>query len=199
MTELTKKQKEKIADNLRAFETNFGKVTIRKADYGSGFYVYYPAEFYPEGNYIQYCYSLDYLDGWLYGVVQGAIRGEFKPFIQNRRNNMLKVTITSGNAPERSIYVNDLLDIKIVQDAVLDEFQKVMAQEDEDNNIILQRILEKVDCETVGDLDDWVENAVELKDALDSSDYDSIDEMTEAIDGMKDALYEISRSAEDWV
>lgn len=112
---------------------------------------------------------------------------------------MLKVTINSGNAPERSIYVNDLLDIKVVQDAVLDEFQKVMAQEDEDDKIILQRILEKADCETVSDLDDYIENAVELKDALDSSDYDSIDEMTEAIDGMKDALYEISRLTGDWV
>lgn len=112
---------------------------------------------------------------------------------------MLKVTINSGNAPERSIYVNDLLDIKIVQDAVLDEFQKVMAQEDEDDKIILQRILEKADCETLIDLDDWVENAVELKDALDSSDYDSIDEMTEAIDGMKDALYEISKTTDNWI
>ena len=112
---------------------------------------------------------------------------------------MLKVTINSGNALERSIYVNDLLDVKVVQDAVLDEFQKVMAQEDEDDKIILQRILEKADCETVSDLDDWVENTVELKDALDSSDYDSIDEMTEAIDGMKDALYEISRLTGDWV
>ena len=112
---------------------------------------------------------------------------------------MLKVTINSGSAPERSIYVNDLLDIKIVQDAVLDEFQKVMAQEDEDNNIILQRILEKADCETVSDLDDWVENAVELKDALDSSDYDSVDEMTEAIDGMRSALEDIYSSAREWV
>ena len=112
---------------------------------------------------------------------------------------MLKVTINSGNAPERSIYVNDLVDIKVVQDAVLDEFQKVMAQEAEDDKIILQRILEKADCETVSDLDDYIENAVELQDALDSSDYDSIDEMTEAIDGMKDALYEISRLTGDWV
>ena len=112
---------------------------------------------------------------------------------------MLKVTINSDSAPERSIYVNDLLDVKVVQDAVLDEFQKVMAQEAEDDKIILQRILEKADCETVSDLDDYIENAVELKDALDSSDYDSIDEMTEAIDGMKDALYEISRLTGDWV
>jgi t-SNARE complex subunit (syntaxin) len=112
---------------------------------------------------------------------------------------MLKVTINSGSAPERSIYVNDLVDIKVVQDAVLDEFQKVMAQEAEDDKIILQRILEKADCETVSDLDDYIENAVELQDALDSSDYDSIDEMTEAIDGMKDALYEISRLTGDWV
>lgn len=74
---MTAKQKELIKDNLRAFTTNFGEVMIEKEDYGKGFYVYYPAD---ADSYIQYCYDIDYLNGWLYGVVQGCVRGEFKPY-----------------------------------------------------------------------------------------------------------------------
>lgn len=76
---LTEKQKETIADNLRAFEHNFGECRIEQYCKGEGFYVYYPADM-PEGDYIQYCYNIGYLDGWLYGVVQGCVRGEFKPY-----------------------------------------------------------------------------------------------------------------------
>lgn len=74
---MTAKQKELIKDNLRAFNTNFGEVRIEKEDYGKGFYVYYPAD---ADSYIQFCYDIDYLNGWLYGVVQGCVRGEFKPY-----------------------------------------------------------------------------------------------------------------------
>lgn len=91
---LTKKQKETIADNLRAFEHNFGECRIEQYMRGEGFYVYYPKErydtegfhvYYPKErhnteDYIQYCYNIAYLDGWLYGCVQGAVRGEFKPY-----------------------------------------------------------------------------------------------------------------------
>mgnify|MGYP004520008187 FL=1 len=66
---MTKNQREIIKDNLRAFEANFGKVRIENADYGGGFYVYSPAD---SESYVQYCYSIDYLNGWLYGCVQGA-------------------------------------------------------------------------------------------------------------------------------
>ena len=76
---MTKRQKEIIEDNLRAFVHNFGDVRIEKESYGKGFYVFYPATC-EEGNYIQYCYDIDYLNGWLYGVVQGCVRGEFKPY-----------------------------------------------------------------------------------------------------------------------
>lgn len=77
---MTKKQKdhimrEVIADNLKAFTANFGEPRIESADYGEGLYVYYPAD---SETYIQYCYNAHYLDGWLYGCVQGFIRGEFK-------------------------------------------------------------------------------------------------------------------------
>ena len=72
---MTKRQKETIADNLYAFTANFGDVRIEDADYGGGFYVFYPPT---SESWIQYCYNVDYLNGWLYGVVQGVVRGEFK-------------------------------------------------------------------------------------------------------------------------
>ncbi len=72
---LTPKQKETIKDNLRAFVNNFGEPRIERDDLGKGFYVFYPAD---SDSWIQYCYSIDYLDGWLYGVVQGVVRSEFK-------------------------------------------------------------------------------------------------------------------------
>ena len=72
---MTKRQKETIKDNLNAFVANFGEVRIEKADYGPGFYVFYPVN---AETWIQFCHNIDYLDGWLYGVVQGAIRGEFR-------------------------------------------------------------------------------------------------------------------------
>lgn len=79
MKGLKEREKEIIADNLRAFVHNFGEVRIEKEEYGNAYYVYYPADS-EQGNYIQYCYNISYLDGWLYGVVQGAVRGEFKPY-----------------------------------------------------------------------------------------------------------------------
>lgn len=77
---MTTRQNEIIADNLSAFTANFGAPRIERADYGSGLYVYYPAD---SDSYIQYCYDINYLNGWLYGCVQGAIRGEFKKGVQN--------------------------------------------------------------------------------------------------------------------
>ena len=74
---MTKREKEIVNDNLRAFNKNFGDVRIEKEDYGKGFYVFYPAE---SESWIQFCYDIDYLNGWLYGVVQGVVRGEFKKY-----------------------------------------------------------------------------------------------------------------------
>ena len=72
---MTNKQKEIIVDNLRAFEHNFGKVRIEKENYGRGFYVFSPAD---SDSYVQYCYNIDYLNGWLYGCVQ-AVNKIVKP------------------------------------------------------------------------------------------------------------------------
>ena len=79
MSALTNKQKEIIADNYRAFVYNFGEPRIEREDYGKGLYVYYPSD---SDSYIQYCYNIDYLNGWLYGIVQGRVRGEFKERIK---------------------------------------------------------------------------------------------------------------------
>lgn len=60
-----------IEDNLRAYNNNFDELVIVNSDFGKGYYVYRNKEDYINGyNYVQYCYSIDYLDGWLYGAVQ---------------------------------------------------------------------------------------------------------------------------------
>ena len=71
---MTNKQKEIIVDNLRAYVHNFGEVRIEKESYGRGFYVFSPAD---SDSYVQYCYNIDYLNGWLYGCVQ-AVNGIVK-------------------------------------------------------------------------------------------------------------------------
>lgn len=68
---MTQKQKEIIKDNLRAFIANFGEIRIEKEDYGKGFYVFSPAD---SESWVQYCYNIDYLNGWLYGCVQGSLK-----------------------------------------------------------------------------------------------------------------------------
>lgn len=69
--ELTKKQMELIKDNLQAFENNFQEVAIIKEISGKGFYVYQDEKL---DNYIQYCYDIHYLNGWLYGAVQAKCK-----------------------------------------------------------------------------------------------------------------------------
>ena len=69
---MTEKQKEIIKNNLYAFEHNCGKVSIEK--YGKDFYVYYPED---NPQYMQICPSIDYLNGWLYGCVQGVLRVQY--------------------------------------------------------------------------------------------------------------------------
>ena len=78
MTTLTVKQMEIIADNLRAYKCNFGYIAIEKAEYGKGFYVFTDEERKEHGSWTQYCYNIDYLNGWLYGAVQ-AVSGIMKP------------------------------------------------------------------------------------------------------------------------
>lgn len=72
---MTKRQLEKISDNLRAYEHNFEKPFIEGADYGGGFYVYRNESDYKNGNsWVQFCNNIDYLNGWLYGAVQAKCK-----------------------------------------------------------------------------------------------------------------------------
>lgn len=78
---MTKKQMEIIEDNLRAYKHNFGYIEIEEEDYGEGFYVFTSKERKEEGSWTQYCYDIDYLNGWLYGCVQ-TINGIIKPIVK---------------------------------------------------------------------------------------------------------------------
>ena len=69
---MTKRQRELISDNLTAYKHNFGFIEIVKEDYGKGFYVFTSPERKESGSWTQYCYNIDYLNGWLYGAVQAA-------------------------------------------------------------------------------------------------------------------------------
>ena len=66
---MDEREKEILKDNLNAFVTNFGEVRIEKEDFGAGYYVFSPST---SESYAQYCYNIDYLNGWLYGCVQAA-------------------------------------------------------------------------------------------------------------------------------
>ena len=68
---MTNKQREIIADNVRAFTHNFGDIRIEKECYGNGFMVFYPAN---SDSYMYYAGNIHDLNGWLYGCVQGALR-----------------------------------------------------------------------------------------------------------------------------
>ena len=69
---MSKKEIEIIKSNLREYKTNFGYIVIEKEDYGPGFYVFTCEERKEQGMWTQYCYNIDYLNGWLYGAVQAA-------------------------------------------------------------------------------------------------------------------------------
>lgn len=75
---MTERQKEIIKDNLSAYKANFGYISIEKEDYGKGFYVFTDERSKAAGNWTQFCYNIDYLNGWLYGAVQ-AVNAIMKP------------------------------------------------------------------------------------------------------------------------
>jgi hypothetical protein len=75
LNRLTEQQREKLSDNYRAYVHNFEKPIIVTEDYGKGFYVFRNAEDWKNGNsWVQYCYNIDYLNGWLYGAVQAKCK-----------------------------------------------------------------------------------------------------------------------------
>lgn len=67
---MTERQAKKIERNLRAFEANFGEVRIEKGASDKNYYVYYPAS---AKNHVWYGNSIEEINGWLYGCVQGVL------------------------------------------------------------------------------------------------------------------------------
>mgnify|MGYP007070306178 CR=1 FL=1 len=64
---------------------------------------------------------------------------------------MLTVKIQNGDEMERTFYVNDLQDLKRVQDNLIDDFQKVLAQDESEEKIELGRILDASDYDNAED------------------------------------------------
>lgn len=69
----TKEQYDYIEESLIAFINNFGEPRIDN-DYEDGFYIYLEND----ESYINYCHSIENLDGWLWGCVQGCRRMKSK-------------------------------------------------------------------------------------------------------------------------
>lgn len=74
----TDKQLDIVQGNLKAYLCNYGYLKIEKADIGKGYYVYTDKESAEHRCWTQYCYNIDYLNGWLYGAVQ-AVNRVMKP------------------------------------------------------------------------------------------------------------------------
>jgi len=93
---MTKKQRETIAQNLSAFIHNFGPIRFERADYGPGFFIYYPAN---AADYMHFAPSIDYLDGWLYGAVQAVHR--IQPLYEK-----VSVNAMCGDCPRYNVDCN---------------------------------------------------------------------------------------------
>ena len=73
----TEDEQKQIQRNLSAFESNFFEPIIHRYDSGA-IEVYTNEDKKSSGEYLQYCDTLEYFNGWLYGAVQ-AINGMIKP------------------------------------------------------------------------------------------------------------------------
>ena len=75
MKNLTKKQQETIQQNYNAYVHNFETPVIERGEAGNDFYVWRNASEHASGtSWVQYCYNVSYLDGWLYGAVQAKCK-----------------------------------------------------------------------------------------------------------------------------
>ena len=74
MYDFIKREMEIVKDNLQAYIANFGKPRIERGDDGKSFYVFTD----DSSSWRQYCYNIDYLNGWLYGCVK-TVNGNPKP------------------------------------------------------------------------------------------------------------------------
>lgn len=102
-----------VRRNLSAFINNFGEPRIEREDAGKGFYVYYPST---AESYIQFCPDIDYLDGWLYGVVQGHVRGEFTKMRSIGILHFDEMNAPDGDPLEEDIVITSGLNRKELND-----------------------------------------------------------------------------------
>lgn len=110
---------------------------------------------------------------------------------------MLVVTIKNGDKYPLELAVNDLNDVATVQQSVLREYQEVQKQDFEFEE---ERLLANTPFNTIEELEDWVEDfdywddiqdMSENYDVLRSSNFDSVDEMTDRIDALQSAINDI--------
>lgn len=111
---------------------------------------------------------------------------------------MLTVTIKNGDENSKEFWVNDLGDLKIVQGAITDEFQKVLAQDKSEEKIQLERILDFTDFDDVDDLIKWTNEMKELEDDINHSNYDNIEDMLEQLDNMSCVLSDVYYAVRDF-
>lgn len=105
---------------------------------------------------------------------------------------MLIVKLNTGNDnEERTFNVCDITDYRNLMNTIFDEFQKVLEANRNEDRIELERLVDLAGVSDVDELEDWIKDAYEIKDALDSSDYDSVDEMTERIESLVSTIEEI--------
>lgn len=111
---------------------------------------------------------------------------------------MLTVTIKNGDENSKEYWVNDLGDLKLVQGAITDEFQKVLAQDKSEEKIELERILDASNLDNVNDLIDWIYEAKEMQDDLNRTDFSTVGDMAYALDKMTSALSDIYYISRDF-
>ena len=104
MYDFTKSEMEKVEDNLMSYISNFGKPRIKRSDDGNGFYVFSDNS----DSWRQFCYNIDYLNGWLYGCVQ-AIHGN------PRRNEEFYYMMMDGGYRERFAVLYGTIEVKVIR------------------------------------------------------------------------------------
>lgn len=108
---------------------------------------------------------------------------------------MLVVTIKNGDKDPLELVINDLNDVATVQQSILREYQEVKFDKERLLDNTPFRCIEDLE-EWIGEFDHWdiindIDELVEMKDCLDCSDFDSVDEMTGRIDDLQSAINDI--------
>ena len=108
--EITEREIRRLQPNYSAFVHWFGLPRIERDMFQKGaYYVFYPGN---EGEqYIQWCHSIEYLNGWLYGCVQATVRGEFREgLIRNGHGEELVYYDKEGKRQQVQDHIDDDVD-----------------------------------------------------------------------------------------